>query len=463
MFIKEAVFGAPPEELFAALSDRPGSFLLDSALPAGGLGAWSFIGFDPFLTFRAKGDEITLTRDGRAETRRGDPLAALRELLQRYPSEPAEDLPFTGGAVGYFSYELCVRLERIPRTSPDDLPTPDMEFGFYDGILAYEHASRKYHMVANPVDKADAAMIIRKVARVVPNALASAESKSALGTTRSTSERITSNFTKPQYLAGIQRIKDYIAAGDVYQVNLSQRFEAPLRCHPYALYQRLRKLSPAPFSSYLNCGAMQVVSSSPERFLRIQDGRLETRPIKGTRPRGDSPGDDDRLRRELLASEKDRAELLMIVDLERNDLGRVCEPGSIRVDRLHELETHPTVHHLVACVSGKMRAGCDAVDCIRAMFPGGSITGAPKIRAMQIIDEIETRRRHVYTGALGYLGFDGNCDLAIAIRTISCAGGRAYYHAGGGIVWDSNPEAEYQETLDKARAMREALTESGST
>ncbi len=273
---------------------------------------------------------------------------------------------------------------------------------------------------------------------------------------------VDSNFTKPEYLAAIARIKDYIRAGDVYQVNLSQRFEAPLPCRPYSLYRRLRKLSPAPFAAYLNCGNLQVAGSSPERFLRIRNGRIETRPIKGTRPRGGPPDEDARLRAELLASEKDRAELLMIVDVERNDLGRICEVGSIRVDEIFRLETHPTVHHLVAAVSGKVRPGSDVIDCIRSMFPGGSITGAPKIRAMQIIDEIETRPRHLYTGAVGYLGFDGNCDLNIAIRTIYCLGDRAYFHAGGGIVWDSDPEAEYQETLDKARAMRAALTESGT-
>ncbi len=202
-----------------------------------------------------------------------------------------------------------------------------------------------------------------------------------------------------------------------------------------------------------------MASSSPERFLRLHDGRVETRPIKGTRARGGTPAEDAERGRELSASEKDRAELLMIVDLERNDLGRVCDYGSIRVDELYRLETHPTVLHLVAAVSGQLRTGCDVFDCLRAAFPGGSITGAPKIRAMQIIDELETCRRHLYTGSLGYLGFDGNCDLNIAIRTIVCLGGRAYYHVGGGIVADSDPESEYQETLDKGLAMHAALTD----
>ena len=472
MIIKETDFGAPPEKLFAGLHDRAGSFLLDSAQPAGGLGTWSFLGFDPFLVFRAKGEEITVVRAGRAETFRGDPLAELRKLFQRYRGASAANLPFSGGAVGYFSYELCALLERIPRTSPDNAAIPDMEFGFYDGILAFDHGAGKSYIVANPVGDRDADAIVRGVEAVLSSAgvprsgtgfqpvLSTNTDRDARATSESETAALPrSNFTKPEYLAAIARIKDYIAAGDVYQVNLSQRFEAPLPCHPFVLYQRLRKQSPAPFASYLNCGTLQIAGSSPERFLRLRGDRVETRPIKGTRPRGRFPGEDARLGAELLASEKDRAELLMIVDLERNDLGRVCEVGSIHVDEIFRLETHPTVHHLVAAVSGRLRAGCDAFDCVRAMFPGGSITGAPKIRAMQIIDEIEPSRRHLYTGAVGYLGFDGNCDLNIAIRTIYCLGDRAYYHAGGGVVWDSDPGAEYQETLDKARAMRAALTE----
>jgi para-aminobenzoate synthetase component 1 len=267
------------------------------------------------------------------------------------------------------------------------------------------------------------------------------------------------NFDFAGYSAAIARIKAYIASGDVYQVNLTQRFAAPLPCPPYALYQRLRERSPAPFAAYLSFGPVQVVSSSPERFLTVRGRQVETRPIKGTRPRSADPAADARLAAELLASEKDRAELLMIVDLERNDLGRVCTYGSVQVEKLWQLESHPTVHHLVATVSGTLRPEVDVIDCVAACFPGGSITGAPKIRAMQIIDELEPHRRHVYTGAIGYLGFDGNADLNIAIRTLTCVGGQAYYHVGGGIVWDSNPSAEYQETLDKGRAMHEALTQ----
>ena len=266
-----------------------------------------------------------------------------------------------------------------------------------------------------------------------------------------------SNFTKERYFAAVERIRDYIAAGDVYQVNLTQRFDAPLTCHPYELYGRLRRRSPAPFASYLNLGSLQVVGSSPERFLRIRGRRVETRPIKGTRPRGKTGAEDAAYRNELLASEKDRAELLMIVDLERNDLGQVCEFGSVRVDELCRLESHPTVHHLVATVSGLLRPECDAIDCIEAMFPGGSITGAPKLRAMQIIDEVEKCRRHFYTGSVGYIGFDGSCDLNIAIRTMFCQGEPRLVPCRGRHRLGFRPGERVPGVLDKARAMAAAI------
>ena len=424
-----------PEELFAGLCERSGAFFLDSALSAGGLGRYSFIGFDPFLVLR------------------GDVLAELGVLLKKYRCDALSGAPFPCGAVGYFSYEFGAGLERVVSSRANDLGVPEMQWGFYDGVLGFDHEAKRAFMVANPVDRASAAEIFERL----EDAMNSARVKSLATGFGVKAGEPRSCVSKDAYLRALSRIKDYIAAGDVYQVNLTQRFETPLPCHPYALYQRLRRRSPAPFASYLNFGNWQVVSSSPERFLRIENGRVETRPIKGTRPRGKTPAEDERLRAELVASEKDRAELLMIVDLERNDLGRVCAPGSIRVDELFKVETHPTVHHLVANVSGVLRADCDVVDCLRATLPGGSITGAPKVRAMQIIDELETVQRGVYTGAVGYLGFDGNADLNIAIRTILCAKGQAYYHVGGGIVWDSDPESEYQETLDKGAAMRAAL------
>jgi para-aminobenzoate synthetase component 1 len=450
--VRAIAWNRPPEELFAGLCDRPGAFFLDSALPAGGLGRYSFFGFDPFLVFRASGRVISLQRAEEEENFHGDALTELGKLLKEFRCAAQPEIPFPGGAVGYFSYEFGARLERVGCSHADELAVPDVQLAFYDGILAFDHATRRAFLVANPVDKADADTIFQRL----ESALGTASARRLAGPATAVPE-LRANFAKDDYLRAIGRIKDYIAAGDVYQVNLSQRFEAPLPCHPHQLYQRLRRRSPAPFANYLNFDSLQIVSSSPERFLCIRNGRVETRPIKGTRPRGKTPAGDERLRDELLASAKDRAELLMIVDLERNDLGRVCEPGTIQVDELFKVETHPTVHHLVANVSGRLRPGCEVTDCLRAMLPGGSITGAPKIRSMQIIDELEKDRRGIYTGAIGYIGFDENCDFAIAIRTILCARGRAFYQVGGGIVADSDPESEYQETLDKGAAMRAAL------
>jgi len=468
--LEELPFAQSPAALFAGLHDRPYAFFLDSGLSAGGLGAYSFIGFAPFLIFTAKGRAITITLDGNSETHLGDPLAELQSLLRQYHNPPAQchligdtslpapPIPFTGGAVGFFGYELCTQLEKLPRTSPDDLPgVPDLAFAFYDGLIAHEHATARTWLVANPVHTTPAPAILTRLrtACTAPQSICHViRDKQPLPKV----VQPVANFSFEAYTTAIARIKAYIASGDVYQVNLTQRFSTPLPCAPFALYERLRSRSAAPFASYLNFGPVQIASSSPERFLRIHGRHVETRPIKGTRRRDDAPATDTRLAAELLASPKDRAELLMIVDLERNDLGRVCEYGSVRVDDLWHLESHPTVHHLVANVSGTLRPGCDVIDCLRATFPGGSITGAPKIRAMQIIDELEPHRRHLYTGAIGYIGFDGDCDLNIAIRTLTCTGGHAYYSVGGGIVWDSDPASEYQETLDKGRALHEALT-----
>ncbi|MFT3828445.1 MAG: aminodeoxychorismate synthase component I [Opitutaceae bacterium] len=455
--IRELGSGLIPERLFAAIAARRGAFFLDSARGAGGLGRWSFLGCDPFLVFRERETEgVVIEERGRMPQHLpGDVFVRLRECLQRFPAATHPEIPFTGGAVGYLTYELGAALERVQPRVPDDVGVPRACFGFYDGVIAHDHGACRTYAVANSVHERSAAQILAGLEALVADApslavqLGSASEGGAV--------EPVSNFTAAEYLERVRRVRESIAAGDVYQINLTQRFATEFRGDPYALYRRLRAASPAPFAAYLNSGDFQVLSSSPERFLRIAGRDVETRPIKGTRPRGATPAEDAHRKAELLASEKDRAELLMIVDLERNDLGRVCETGSVGVDDLCRLETHPTVHHLVATVRGRLRPECDALDAIRAAFPGGSITGAPKIRAMQIIGELETVQRGVYTGAIGWIGFDGDCDLNIAIRTIVSRGGRAYYHVGGGVVWDSKPESEFQETLDKGRAMRAAL------
>ena len=458
MLMRELTLGTDIASVFAAVQSQPHSFFLESALPAGGLGRFSFLGFAPFLVFtvRKEGARVTWA-DGPVECCEGDPLEALRALHRRYatPKQANAPAPFMGGAVGFFSYEFGLRFERIARTSADDLDVPEAEFGFYDGVLACEEATGKMWIVTDRADPAEAEQVAERIERAVRVALS--QRRADLREENGATAEVASNFSRASYLAAVERVKAYIASGDVYQINLSQRFEAALPCTPFALYQRLRRLSPAPYGCFLNFGAVQVAGVSPERFLRVDGREVSTRPIKGTRRRGVDAGEDGRLRSELAASVKDRAELLMIVDLERNDLGRVCVPGSVRVENLYALEAHPTVWHQVAEVSGTLVKGLDVFDCVRATFPGGSITGAPKIRAMQIIDELEPHRRHLYTGAMGYLAFNGDAELNIAIRTFQCVSGRAYFHAGGGVVWDSDPESEYEETLTKAKALRAAL------
>jgi para-aminobenzoate synthetase component I len=449
----EELSGLPsPGELFARISPRRGSWLFETSRATGAESAYSFIGFEPFMTMRAKHGIVETTCGTERVRFEGDALKELRRLLLQFRTQPCSRFPFCGGAVGYLSYEFGASLESIARKAADDPSIPDIEFGFYDGALVFEHASSRWFAVANPVHAVGAEDILRRL-RAAAAASPGAGLRRAL---EFPAPRPT--HSREDYIAAVERIKAYIASGDVYQVNLAQRFECPMPGDAYNLYLRLRDKSPAPYACYLSTSFGQIVSCSPERFLRVRGREVETRPIKGTRPRGSTPEEDQRLADELMSSAKERAELLMIVDLERNDLGRVCTPGSIRVDRLYEIEAHPTVFHLVATVRGTLAPDRDTVDLLRATFPGGSITGAPKIRAMQIIDEVEPVRRHVYTGSIGYLGFDGNCDLNIAIRTITCAGGVASYHVGAGIVWDSDPAAEYEETLAKGKALFEALT-----
>jgi len=439
----------------------PRPFFLDSSMASPRLGRFSALGAEPFAAISSKGACIEITEDGRTRRFSGNPFSALREMLQRHSRAACADgrWPFCGGAVGYLSYDLKQFIEKLPHTAIDDLALPDMSFGFYDAIICVDRLTGAAEVAVcdsgSPATKARAARLERCIASSVKPAERPAPAAAGAPA---------GNFTREAYIAAVQRCKDYIAAGDIFQVNLSQRFDVQTSIAPEALYRRLRAINPAPFACYLHLGDFAVLSSSPERFLKV--GRLqpegpwhvETRPIKGTRPR--RAGDDvfnARMRRELLESDKDNAELTMIVDLERNDLGRVCSYGSVRVTEKMVLEEYPTVYHLVATVEGDLHPNRDLVDLLKAAFPGGSITGAPKIRAMEIIDELEPTCRSIYTGAIGYIGFDGSADLNIAIRTILLKAGHAYFQAGGGIVADSDPAAEYEETLAKARALFDAL------
>jgi para-aminobenzoate synthetase component 1 len=467
MIVEEIPNPPPPEALARALRDRHGFFHLDSSRPEEDSGrAFSYLGFEPFLTWRAKGDQITVETGGTRETVRAEPLAHLRGLMGRHRGAAADtgDIQWGGGAVGFFGHEFGARAAGVEPSAPDEPELPDAQFGLHDGFIACDRTAGKTYLVANPAAGREAGGILARLREAVGEA----EGRRDVGRNRRRvgdnvphlKERAepVSNMTRADYLGRVARIKDYLAAGDIYQVNLAQRFEATTAEHPLAIYERLRALSPAPFGAYLELGGWQILSSSPELFLRVDAaGGARTRPIKGTRPRGRSPAEDQDLAAELVASAKDQAELLMIVDLERNDLGRVCRTGSVRVEERQRLETHPTVFHLVATVSGRLAPEHDLYDALRSMLPGGSISGVPKIRALQIIAELEPCRRQVYTGALGWLGFDGTCALNVAIRTLVCHGGRARYQVGGGIVADSDPAGEFEETLAKGRAMREAV------
>jgi para-aminobenzoate synthetase component I len=392
---------------------------LDSA--AGG--GWSHVLADPAAFFRSKDGRLDLCplSDAAPElpgSPGADPFLALRDLLRRRP-----DLI----AAGYWAYDLRYHLERLPAIARDDLCQPDCWVGLYPrtGVRAFPAA-----------ESPPARPQVGDAGPALP-----ADLKSARG----------------PFEAAVRRVQEYIAAGDCYQVNLSHRITLPLLEDPWTLYRRLRLASPTPYAAYLDCGDHQVLSASPELFLRVRNGLVETRPIKGTRPRGATPGQDASLARELASSQKDRAELLMIVDLERNDLGRVCDYGSVEVPELFALERYSNVHHLVATVRGRLRPELGALDCLRAAFPGGSITGAPKIRAMEIIEELEPVRRGVYTGAIGWCDGRGNGEWNIAIRTMLTRDGQVHFHVGSGIVADSNPAAEFEETLAKAAGMLAAI------
>jgi para-aminobenzoate synthetase component 1 len=442
------------EEIFHRFAHTPYACFLDSSLPMQRLGRYSFIGFEPHMVLTTHGSDCRWwRREGGMGESRENPFTALRKALSEFRlEEEVEGLPpFLGGGMGYLSYELGRYIERLPEKATDDLELPELCFAFYDRVLAHDHTSGKTWLAAAHPD--DPGKVLAEASRRLEGEMPAYPAPGNGGQVR-----FVSNFTRDEYMEAVRKVKEYIFAGDIYQANLSQRFRAALGEHPWELYRRLRRLNAAPFAAYFNAVSGQVCSSSPERFLKGEGRRVETRPIKGTRRRSSDPEEDRRLAEELLASAKDRAELSMIVDLERNDLGRVCEYGSVEVEEHAVIEHYATVHHLVSTVVGELHPGRDVVDLLRGSFPGGSITGAPKIRSMEIIDELEPTARSVYTGSIGYLGYNGKYDLNIAIRTIICKGDTAYFQVGGGIVADSDPADEYQETLDKGKAIFAALS-----
>jgi para-aminobenzoate synthetase component 1 len=433
---------ASPEAMLALVTAAPEA-LRPVALDSGGYeepdARWLFAAVEPFATLGGE----------------GDPLARLAEALDEHAMPAtAEGLP-AGFAAGALSYDLGRRYERLPATARVDAPSPDASIALYDCLLAHDYREgRSYAVSTGLPDRTEA----RARARL-------AELKSALAAARGPRRTAAvaappaSNFSRDAYCEAVERAQAYIAAGDVYQVNLTQRFTARLGAlEPAELFWRLRERNRAAFAAYLAEPGRTVASASPERFVRVRVREAEMWPIKGTRPRGTTEHEDLRYAEELLASEKDRAENVMIVDLVRNDLGRVAEYGTVRVDELCALRALPTVFHLVSRVSARLGPAASACDLLRAAFPCGSITGAPKIRAMEIVEEIERVRRGLSMGAIGYASFDGAMDWSVAIRTIEVAGGVARFNVGGGVVADSSPEGEYEESLWKARALLDALS-----
>jgi para-aminobenzoate synthetase component 1 len=478
-----------PVDVATRFLDLPYLLFLDSATgpgtgsaETGGLGRFSFLTADPSIVVRSKGATTEVLQDGARHPAEGDALGVVRAMLADARIEPVPGLPpFQGGAAGYIGYDYGAVLERIPPTRYDDLALPDVVLGLYDWVIAWDHqagsawiislgfpgcgpdlalrAKERLRMVAARAAGQHGGGPARRAGAWQPRSPAPAYTVGGMDAAAAIGLR--STFTHRGYLDAVAKVREYIVAGDIFQANLSQRFQAPLPEPPFEVYRRLRRRNPAPFAAYLGFEDVIVLSASPERFLRLDhDRRVETRPIKGTRPRGLVPMHDAALGRALAESEKDRAENLMIVDLLRNDLSRVCRAGTVRVPELFALEQHPTVHHLVSTVVGELEPAADVVDLVRASFPGGSITGAPKVRAMEIIAELEPTRRGVYCGAIGYLSASGAMDSSIVIRTFVTRGGELYFQAGGGIVADSDPELEYRETLDKARGLIETLHDS---
>ena len=362
---------------------------------------------------------------------------------------------------GFLGYEYGRRLEQLPAPRTDDLGLPDAWLGAYDWVIAWDHLEGRAWVVARtgPRGRGAAGPLAESRTRDILKRMRGPLPSRSVSTGMVTpSAEFQSGFTREEYLRSVERVRQYILAGDIFQANLSQRFAAPWAGEPFEFYRRLIASNPAPFSAFFQGDDFAIASASPERFLSVDaEGNVETRPIKGTRPRGRTPADDMRLADELMASEKDRAENVMIVDLLRNDLSKVCQPGSVDVPALCTLESHPTVHHLESIVTGQLEPGRAATDLMRAAFPGGSITGAPKVRAMEILTELEPVARGVYCGTIGWYGLTGAMDSSIAIRTVTLQDGGAYFHAGGGIVADSNPALEHQETLDKVAGIRRAF------
>ncbi len=435
-------------ELVSGIANEPWSVFLDCGHPRTRQGRWDIVAARPFLTLTAWAGTTRVESTQGVEFHAGDPLPLLRSFIGQTEESPG--FPFAGGAIGYFSYDLSLRLGVLADSGKQGPEWPEMAIGLYDWAVLVDHERAETYLVSAGRDPATDA-IWDDLVKLFSGPFQGSEDH------WQTSVQATSDLPWPRYQAAFQRAMRWIADGDCYQVNLTQLFTAEVKGSSWGLYQSLRRLNPAPFGAFFNHPMGDVLSSSPERFIELRGDQVTTSPIKGTRPRGADQESDQQLASDLANSAKDRAENLMIVDLLRNDLGKVCQTGSVAVPALFEVKSFANVHHLVSTVTGKLAPGRDAIDLLRATFPGGSITGAPKRRAMEIIDELEPHRRGLYCGAIGYIGFNGDMDSNIAIRTLVRQGDTVYFGVGGGIVADSVAEQEYQECLDKAAPMLRLL------
>ena len=460
-----------PVSAFCKLQEGDWSFLFESVVGGERVGRYSFLGAGPFRTFEARGTR-TRTRDGTGkwvEAEAADPLRTLEEMIAQFRAPSVPGLPrFCGGAVGYAGYDTVRYVERLPNAPSDDRQIPDLSFGFHDRMVIFDHAAKTVLVVAHArvgdgrdlrasytdaCRRADA--IVEQLQRGVADIqFTDIDPRAA---TVSLNERVSSNFTRAEFEAAVEKAREYINAGDAFQIVLSQRFRTETRARPFDIYRALRVVNPSPFMFYLRAGAVTLVGASPEIMCRVENGVITNRPLAGTRRRGSTPEEDAALAAELVADPKERAEHIMLVDLARNDVGRVAELGSVKISDLLAVERYSHVMHLSSTVTGKLRPGLTAFDALRASLPAGTLSGAPKVRAMEIIDELEPHRRGPYGGAVGYVDFSGNMDTCIALRTMVLLGQTAYVQAGAGLVADSVPASEYEETVNKAMSLLRAI------
>lgn len=456
--VKELTYHPDSSLLFNKFADEPWSVFLDSNQPEAIHGRYDIISARPKLRITSQNNNNDIDSWAESTYIPGDPFTVLAEYLsfeqEKFKKISDElHLPFVGGALGYFSYDLGRSIEKVPNISQDDMNLPDMKIGIYSWAIVVDHQYKKSVLVG---DKSDIRMqrewddLVKYITG--KDLLIKRKEFMVLGD-------VSSNLSKAAYAKAFAKIKYYIREGDCYQVNLAQRFNVPIEGDPWQAYCMLRSINPSPFSAYLNYEDFQILSNSPERFLSVKNGTVQTKPIKGTRPRSKDIQEDAALIKELESSKKDQAENLMIVDLLRNDISKNCALGSVKVPKLFAIESYPNVHHMVSTITGKLRDNRSAIDLLRGSFPGGSITGAPKLRSMEIIEELEPHRRGIYCGSIGYIGNNGDMDTNIAIRTILHKDNKMYFYAGGGIVYDSEVDAEYQETFDKAAAMMRVLNQ----